>query len=103
MATWGEQEDHPDYICGYRLDVCDRPSRLVFADPVYYARDGQTPEGMENARVEFSIVESGKNARLEVVQTGLPADAPEHCEGCKKGWETTLKQLKDFLEESPAR
>ena len=46
MATWGEDEDAPDYICGYRLAVLDRPSAIVFADPKYVDRKGQRPSSV---------------------------------------------------------
>ena len=102
MAAWGEHEDDPDYLCAYRLQVVDRPGRWVFADPTYYAREGDMPDSLHNVTIEFSIRPENDGSQLTVTQTGLPSGEEAFCEGCKKGWETTLAQLQAFLNEPTA-
>ena len=100
VATWGESEDDPDYLCGYRMTRFERPGLLEFSEPFYQARGGPLPFPMEQMVVQFLIEPTESGSRLSVTQDGFPIDASadEYIARCQTGWETTLQQLKEFLE-----
>jgi uncharacterized protein YndB with AHSA1/START domain len=100
IATWGDDEDSPDFLCGYRLSRFERPGLLEFSDPVYEAKAGPMPFSMDQMSVQFQIETADHGATLSVTQHGFPTDtiADEYYAGCQSGWQTTLQQLKDFLE-----
>ena len=90
-ATWGEDEDRPDYVTAATIEVYEPPRRLVLSDYRYDARSGPLPFELDT-RVEFEVLPSPKGALLRVVQTGFPdgAIADEFYAGCVKGWSDTL-------------
>ncbi len=100
MAAWGDDEDHPDYICGYKLAECSPPQRLVMIDPVYHSKDGGLPfEAEMITRFEISSGDNGCTLRVE--QSGFPdsKQADEFYQGCQQGWRTTLNNLSHYLSE----
>jgi len=80
------------------LQVCDRPERLVFSDPVYVAKAGDMPNSLGNVRVGFVIEPCDTGSRLRVTQTGIPETEESYLAGCVEGWDTTLRQLGQFLQ-----
>ncbi|MGI9515889.1 MAG: SRPBCC family protein [Pirellulaceae bacterium] len=100
MATWGEDEDSPDYLCGYRMSRFERPEMLEFSEPVYESKSGPMPFSVDHMAVQFRIEPVDDRTRLSVTQDGFPTDtmADEYVAGCVAGWQTTLRQLKEFME-----
>jgi uncharacterized protein YndB with AHSA1/START domain len=90
-ATWGADEDHPDYVTAATIEVYDPPLRLVLGDYRYDARSGPLPFELDT-RVEFEVLPSPRGARLRVTQSGFPDDAIADAfyAGCAKGWSDTL-------------
>ena len=90
-ATWGEDEDRPEYVSVATIEAFEPPRRLVLADYRYAARSGPLPFEMD-ARLEFEVLSAPSGARLRVTQRGLPEDAAadEFYAGCVKGWNDTL-------------
>ncbi len=101
MATWGEDEDAPDYISGATLSVFEPPHRLVMSNMKYVARTGCL-HFEADLPTEFTIEPTDSSCTLHVHQTGFPDDpiADEHYKGCEVGWERTLASLKTFLSKS---
>ena len=90
-ATWGDDEDRPDYVTVATIEVYDPPRRLVLGDYRYDARSGPLPFELDT-RVEFEVLSSPRGALLRVAQSGFPdeAVADEFYAGCVKGWSDTL-------------
>jgi uncharacterized protein YndB with AHSA1/START domain len=98
-ATWGRDEDQPEYIAIARLKVFEPPKRIVMADYEYLAI-GQTPLPFVGELSTTYLVEpSGEFARLTVTQTGFPDGqvADEYYQGCCQGWKATLASIKDYF------
>ena len=74
-ATWGDDEDAPDYITAATLRVFDPPRRLVFADYQYMAKTGPLPFRAEFV-TEFTVTPSADGAALESSRTASRATAP---------------------------
>ena len=98
MATWGEDEDAPEYISGVTLSVFEPPRRLVMSNMKYIAHTGRLPFEAD-LPVEFTIQPAESGCTIHVNQTGFPDDpiADEHYRRCEVGWEETLASLKAFL------
>lgn len=101
MATWGGEEDAPDYVSGATLSTFEPPRRLVMSNMKYIAHTGRLPFEAD-LPTEFTIEPTDSGCRLHVHQTGFPDDpiADEHYHGCEIGWEQTLASLKAFLSKS---
>ena len=99
VATWGEDEDEPDYISAATLKVFEPPHRLVFGDYRYFSRSGPLPFEAEFT-TEFSVAPTANGATLTVVQDGFPADpiADEFYAGCEVGWRNTFEGIRLYLE-----
>jgi len=93
-ATWGEDEDCPDYVTVATVEVHEPPRRLVLGDYRYAARSGPLPFEMD-ARVEFEVLPSSQGSLLRVTQSGLPDDPSTDgfYAGCVQGWSDTLGSL----------
>ncbi len=100
LATWGEDLDKPEFLCGYRMSRFERPELLEFSEPVYQTGSSEPPFPMDQMVVQFHIEPTAEGSRLSVTQDGFPvaASADEYFTGCESGWHTTLHQLKEFLE-----
>lgn len=99
LATWGKDEDHPDYITLARLKVFEPPARLVMGDVEYWVGDQQPLTFADDLETEFRVEPLRSGSRLTVFQTGFPDDSSgdEFYQGCCQGWKSTLAALKDFF------
>lgn len=97
-ASWGADEDRPDYVGAARLAVLDPPRRLLLSEYRYLARTGPLPFRADFT-TEFTVIPRGKGATLRVVQDGFPADpvADDSYKGCGKGWRETFEGIRRFL------
>lgn len=97
-ATWGENEDDPDYITVATMRIFDPPRRIVMDDYRYHARSGGLPFEAEFV-VEFIVESREEGALLRVVQDGFPT-GPEgdgYLRDCVTGWTNTFAGLRRFL------
>lgn len=97
VATWGDDEDTPDYITSARLLEAEPPRRLVLGEYRYFARTGGLPFEAEFT-TEFVVEPHDGRSRLTVRQDGFPDDpiADAFYEGCERGWHDTLASLAAF-------
>lgn len=73
-ATWGVQEDAPDYISFATIRAFDPPRRLLLTDSRYHARTGSLPFQADFS-TEFTVADHAEGALLRVVQDGFPCAA----------------------------
>ena len=97
-ATWGDEEDAPEYITVATLRVFDPPRRLVFADYQYMAKTGPLPFRADFV-TEFTVIPHAEGAVLRVVQDGFPCDgaADEFYAACERGWTATFAGIRRYL------
>jgi uncharacterized protein YndB with AHSA1/START domain len=100
IATWGSNNDRPDYITAAQIGVFNPPSRLVLTNFKYHSSSGPLPFKAEFA-VEFALLPADNGSLLTVVQSGFPLDAvaDAHLAACQKGWKATFDGIKRFLGE----
>lgn len=99
-ATWGDDEDDPDYITVATITHFDPPRRLRLGSYRYHAKSGPLPFGADFS-TEFIVRATSGGATLEVTQSGFPAgpEANDFYVGCQKGWEATFAGIRRFLAE----
>lgn len=97
-ATWGADEDDPEYVLAAHILVFEPPKRLFLIDSTYRARSGPLPFEADLS-TDFSIEPRGATCRLQVKQEGFPSDsvADEFYSACEIGWRTTLAALREHL------
>lgn len=99
-ATWGDDEDAPDYVTTAHIAVYDPPRRLALDDYRYASKDGDLPFDAE-FRTTFDVepLPDG-GARVRVTQDGFPSDpiADDFFAGCEVGWRDTFAQMKAYAE-----
>ncbi len=98
MATWGKDEDRPDYITVARMKVFDPPKQLVMCEFEYWSGEEPLPFA-DQLETAFQIEELRGHARLTVTQSGIPdeATADEFFRRCCQGWKATLAAIKDYF------
>ena len=98
-ATWGEDEDHPDYINFALIREFERPFKLTLVYEKYFSKDGPLPFEI-NFDTAFTLEDLGEKTILRIVQNGFPISmaADEFYQGCVKGWDDTFASLKNVLE-----
>lgn len=98
-ATWGDDEDNPDYITAATIEVFDLPYRLVLSDYRYFAPTGPLPFDAEFT-TEFVVEPSETGSRLAVTQSGFPADpiADDFYDGCEQGWRDTFESIRRYVD-----
>ena len=97
-ATWGDDEDNPDYITAAKIREFEPPRRMVLTDYRYLAKTGPLPF-RANFVTEFVVVPQSDGAILRVTQDGFPAgpEADEFYRGCEIGWRNTFAGIRRFL------
>ena len=97
-ATWGEDEDDPDYITTARMSVFDPPRRIVMTDYAYRSKEGPLPFDAQFT-TEFLVEADDDGAILRVTQDGFPetAEGREFLDACDKGWRDTFAGIRAFL------
>lgn len=97
-ATWGTDEDNPDYISSATIRVFEPNQKLVLGDYQYTSPEGGLPFEAD-FETTFAIDPDGSGSILTVTQTGFPADpvADEYYAGCETGWQRSLDALDAFL------
>lgn len=101
-ATWGEDEDDPEYVTVATMRIFDPPDRIVMDDYRYRARSGGLPFQADFV-VEFIVETRGAASLLRVVHDGFPA-GPEgdgFLRACETGWTNTFAGLRRYLEGVP--
>lgn len=97
-ATWGDDEDAPDYVTVARVAVFEPPRRLVLEDTCYTSKDGPLPFDAHFETV-FEVEQRRGGAQLRVTQSGFP-DGPEADDfyaACDRGWRATFAGIHRFL------
>jgi hypothetical protein len=99
-ATWGKDENDPDYITFARLSTFDPPRTLVMSQFEYLAKGLAPLPFAGSLSTKFEIQDSGDSASLlSVTQSGFPdgPEADEFYRGCCQGWSTTLQSIRDYF------
>lgn len=98
-ATWGEQEDDPDYITVAKISVYDPPRRLTLTDYSYRSKTGPLPFQADFVTT-FEVEQRPEGSRLRVTQAGFPADAraDEFYASCERGWQQTLRNICNYCD-----
>jgi len=100
-ATWGDDEDAPDYNTAATIRVFDPPRRLVLGDYRYVAKTGPLPFKADFV-TEFTVTPHADGALLRVVQDGFPvaACADAFYAACETGWRATFQGIRRYLEKA---
>ena len=98
-ASWGADEDNPEYITYASISEMERPYKLVLVYEKYFAKEGPLPFDATLDAV-FTLEDLGNKTNLTVVQNGFPISmaADAHYQACVKGWDDTFASLKNVLE-----
>lgn len=96
-AAWGE-DDAPDYITSFTIEIFDPPKRMRLADSKYFAKSGPPPFEA-GLTTEFIIRPTSDGCILSVTQDGFPADeiADEFYHLCEIGWKKTFDSIRKYL------
>jgi uncharacterized protein YndB with AHSA1/START domain len=100
-ATWGENEDDPNYITVAKISEFDPPRRLTLTDYSYRAKTGPLPF-QADFTTTFTVEPHGRGSLLRVVQDGFPGDAfaDDFYAGCERGWRQTLENITAYCREN---
>jgi uncharacterized protein YndB with AHSA1/START domain len=98
-ATWGSDEDAPDYICVARLMTFEPPRRLVMGKFEYMTKDSHGLGFNAELETEFTVSANGTGSVLRVEQRGFPdeAIADAFYASCVKGWSDTFDGIERFV------
>ena len=97
-ATWGDDEDAPEYMTIATIQTYDPPKRLVLGDYRYRSKDGPLPFDADFV-ITFEVDAAPEGARLTVRQEGFPGDerADDFLAGCEQGWHDTFAGIRRNL------
>ena len=100
-ATWGPNEDAPEYTTAARILIWDPPRRLRLGQFEYFAADGAVPPFIGALETEFSVLPKGDRSILRVHQTGFPSEpvADDFFSACERGWTATLAGIARYVAE----
>lgn len=100
-ATWGDDEDTPDYISSATIKVFEPDRKLVLSDYQYVSPEGGLPFEAD-FKTTFEIQSHNDGSEMTITQTGFPADpsADDYYAGCETGWKQSLDALEQFLNAS---
>lgn len=97
-ATWGSDEDDPDYVTVAAIREFVAPRILSLADYRYRSKHGPLPFAA-NFSTRFELEPSGEHTLLRVTQSGFPCTpaGDEFLRGCERGWRETFAGLARHL------
>ena len=97
-ATWGADEDDPDYTTVATIQVFEPPRRLVLADYRYRAKTPSAPFELDFT-TSFTVEPAAGGCELTVEQDGFPctADGDEFLQRCDQGWRATFAGIRAHL------
>jgi uncharacterized protein YndB with AHSA1/START domain len=101
-VSWGEDIDDPDYITISIIRNLVYQKRFSLEYSSYVSKGGKLPFESKML-VHFTIIPKTITSTLiEIRQTGFPDDqiADDYFEGCKKGWNQVLGNLKKYCEKA---
>ncbi len=104
VASWGENENEPDYISSFKIVEIDPPNRLMLGEGKYFARDGQPPFEMDKMTTEFIVEDRGPGmCSLRITQDGFPSEivADDFYEACVIGWNNTFEGIRKYFFDIP--
>ena len=98
-AAWGPP-DAPDYVGVQRIVLMGRPTVLALRHVYYYAREGGPGIDLDTMTTYTLAARPGRSTLLQVRQTGFPrgTEADAFLAACEAGWQTTLHQLRAYLD-----
>jgi uncharacterized protein YndB with AHSA1/START domain len=97
-ATWGENEDDPDFITIATMRVFDPPRRILLNDYKYTAKTGPLPFKADLS-LEFTVQAHADGTLLKVNNAGFPCDpvADGFFHGCDVGWTNTFDAMQRYV------
>ncbi len=97
-ASWGDNEDAPDYLGLATISEFDPPRKMTLANNQYFAKEGPLPFEA-SLTVKFEVAPSEKGSNLTVIHEGFPAgaEADDYFNGCVQGWINTFAGIRRFL------
>ena len=103
VASWGNNQDEPDYVSAGRIKVFDPPKRLCLHEQCYLAKSGGPPFDAKMT-TSFEVEPTATGCTLRVIQDGFPIDpiADEFYADCEQGWHDTLSSFKRCVAERRA-
>jgi predicted enzyme related to lactoylglutathione lyase/uncharacterized protein YndB with AHSA1/START domain len=101
LATWGPDEDAPEYTTAARILLWDPPRRLRLGRFEYFTADGVAPPFIDALETEFSVLLRGERSILRVHQTGFPSGpvADGFFSACERGWTATFEGIARYVAE----
>jgi uncharacterized protein YndB with AHSA1/START domain len=106
VASWGEDENDPDYISSFKILEYEPPHRITLGEGKYFARDGQPPFEMDKMTTEFIVDDRGDGmCALRITQDGFPSEkvADDFYEACVVGWNNTFEGIRKYFFDNPTK
>jgi uncharacterized protein YndB with AHSA1/START domain len=99
IATWGDDEDSPDFITAARLTAFDPPKYLRFSQFEYTVGSGKPPSFTNQLEIEFTIIPAETGSILHIHQWGFPDEpsADEFFNSCIQGWSNTFEGIERYV------
>lgn len=99
VASWGEDEDKPEYVTLATIRDFVPPRQMVLSDYRYWAKSGPLPFEAD-ITTEFQVSPCEEGSLLRVVQDGFPGgtEADAFYVACQKGWQQTFSGIRAYLE-----
>ena len=104
VASWGENENDPDYISSFKILEFEPPTRMMLGEGKYFSRDGQPPFEMDKMTTLFVVEERGPGmCALRITQDGFPSEkvADDFYEACVIGWNNTFEGIRKYFYDNP--
>jgi uncharacterized protein YndB with AHSA1/START domain len=101
VATWGPNEDAPEYTTAARILIWEPPRRLRLGQFEYFTAAGVAPPFVAALETEFSVRPEGARSALMVHQTGFPQEplADDFFSACERGWTATFEGIVRYVAE----
>lgn len=103
VATWGLDENDPDFVAMARIKRFDPPTTLLLGDYVFHSKLLQLEHKLPAFQTLFEVQANGKGSILSLEQSGFVRDPEidEFYNRCNIGWKSTLMSLKLYAEKQP--